>query len=147
MNFSTSGRFHGGMSITLVAAAMLLAAVVLFAEAWALGLVYLAVLVAGMAAILYAYCAKCACKRHCAHVVIGKLASRIDRAPGPYTRAEMLAVALAGLAMVALPQPWLIRLPGALVVFWVLVGIGVAQVRTFVCRSCTNAHCPLRVRA
>ncbi len=139
----TTGRFHGVTSLLWVGIAIGLAAVVLFRESVLLGVVYLAICAAGGTAVLYAYCAKCPCKVHCGHVLPGIMATRFDRTPGPYTPAEYAVVGI-GLALIlALPQVWLWQSPAVFAIFWVLTGIGLAQIRAFVCRACHNAYCPL----
>jgi len=140
----TQARFHGVVSIGLVAMATGVAALALFRTAWALGAVYLAICVAALGSIIYAYCAKCLCKAHCAHVFPGKLAMAFRRQPGPYTRAELLVLVLALLALIGLPQVWLWQYTGLLAVYWALNAVAVVQIRAVVCRACENVHCPLK---
>jgi len=128
-----------------MAAAVLIAAVVMFKTSWVLGVVYLAICVAGSGAILFAYCAKCPCKAHCAHIFPGKAAMAFDRQPGPYTAAELAAPVVTLLLLLGLPQFWLWRNMGLFITFWVLSAIAFFQIRTVVCRACDNSHCPLKI--
>lgn len=139
-------RFHGLTSLGLVGCALILALVILFQESIVLGIVYLGVCTAGMVVVLYAFCARCPCKKHCGHVLPGQIAGRFHRRPGPYTPTDFAATAIALLILLGLPQFWLWQHPGVAVVFWVLTGIGLVQIRTYICRACTNVFCPLHAR-
>jgi hypothetical protein len=137
-------RFHGITSIVLVAVAILIAAIAVFRASWVMGVVYLAICAVAPAIIIYAYCAKCACKEHCAHVFLGKAAMAFDRQPGPYTATEIAALILALGLLLGLPQFWLWRYTELFVAFWVLNAIAVIQIRVVVCPACDNTHCPLK---
>jgi hypothetical protein len=139
-------RFHGVTSIVLELIATIIAAVVMFRTSWVLGVVYLAICAAASGAILYAYCAKCPCKAHCAHVLPGKAAMAISRESGPYTTTELAVLAVAFLALMGLPQIWLWRYIELFVAYWVLSVIAVAQIRIVVCRTCDNVFCPLKAQ-
>jgi hypothetical protein len=138
-------RFHGLLSLGWVLIAVVMAAVVMFQVSWLLGAVYLIGCAVGLLGIVYAYCAKCPCRTHCAHVILGKLAlALMDRQPGPYSGAEVAVVILALLWLLGLPQVWLWQTPVLFVAFWVLNTIAVIQIRLAVCRGCDNGYCPLR---
>ena len=137
-------QFHGMTSLGFAAIAIAIAAVVMFRTSLTLGVVYLAACALGGGIIVYAYCAKCPCKAHCAHVLPGKAALAFDRQPGPYTATEIVALALAGLLIMGLPQFWLWRYLGLFIAHWVLMAVALVQVRIVVCRSCDNVYCPLR---
>ena len=64
-------RFHGITSLLLAAIAIAIAVATAFQTSWVLGSVYLSICLLAPPAIIYAYCAKCACKAHCAHVLPG----------------------------------------------------------------------------
>jgi hypothetical protein len=138
-------RFHGVTSLLWVGIAVTLAAIALFSESVLFGAAYLAICAGGSAVIVYAFCAKCPCKAHCGHVFPGKAAMRIQRAPGPYTAAEIGALGIALALILGLPQIWLWEYPALFIVFWALVGIGLVQIRVFVCRACQNVYCPLKL--
>jgi hypothetical protein len=139
-----SKRYHGVTSLALMALATVIAAVVMFQTSWVLGVVYLVVCVAASGTVVYAYCAKCPCKARCAHVLPGKAALAFERQPGPYTRTELLALLVAFLLLMGLPQLWLWRYSGLFVAYWSWSAIALVEVRANVCRSCDNVHCPLR---
>jgi hypothetical protein len=138
-----STRFHGVVSVTLVAIAIIIAVLMLAQIAWGWVVGYILLCAAGGGAILYAYCAKCPCKACCAHVLPGKIAGRFPRAPGPYSGVEVAAVIVAGLLILGLPQLWIWRNVAAGVIFWVLSAIAVTQILAFICGACPNTHCPV----
>jgi hypothetical protein len=140
-----STRFYGLVSIGMAAMAILVAVVTGFQVSLLLGIIYLVGCVLAPLGIVYAFCAKCPCRTHCAHVVFGKLAVAFtNRQPGPYTSAEIAAVGLALLWLLGLPQVWLWRTPLWFVAFWLLNAVAVAQIRLAVCPACDNVYCPLR---
>jgi hypothetical protein len=141
-----STRFHGVASISLVGIAIVIAAVVMFQVSWLLGALYLVGCLVAPLGIVYAFCAKCPCRGHCAHVIFGKLATALtNRQPGPYLRSEVAVVAGALLWLLGLPQIWLWRSLGLFAAFWVLNAVAVLQIRLAVCRICENVYCPMRV--
>jgi hypothetical protein len=137
-------QLHGVTSIGFAAVAIAIAAAAMFRTSWVLGVVYLAVCAVSSGGIVYAYCAKCPCKTHCAHILPGKAAMAFDRQPGPYTATEIAVLVLALLLLVGLPQFWLWRYIGMFIVYWVLNGVAVVQIRLVVCRTCQNVYCPLK---
>jgi hypothetical protein len=139
-----STRFHGLMSVTLVAIAILIAVLMLAQIAWGWVVGYILLCAVGGGAILYGYCAKCPCKACCAHVLPGKIAGRFPRTPGPYSSVEVAALIVAGLLILGLPQLWIWRNVTAGVVFWVLAAIAFVQILLFVCGACANSYCPVR---
>ncbi|MBN1889640.1 MAG: hypothetical protein JW850_16710 [Thermoflexales bacterium] len=137
-------QFHGVTSISLVGVATLIATVIVFRASWVLGVVYLLASGAAVFTILYAYCAKCPCQAHCAHVLPGKAAIRFGRNPGPYSRVEIGAMLAALVVILGFPQAWLWQYPLWFGVYWVLSLIAFVQIRIVVCRACANVYCPLR---
>ncbi len=137
-------RFHGVTSVLFAAVAIVIAIITVFRASVGLGVVYLAICAAASLTIIYAYCAKCACKEHCAHVLPGKAAMIFDRQPGPYTATEIAALVLAMLLLIGLPQFWLWQYTELFIAFWVLFAIAAIQARIFVCPVCDNTHCPLK---
>jgi hypothetical protein len=140
-----NARFHGVVSIGLVLVAVIIAVATGFQLSAVLGLVYLLGCALAPLGIVYAFCAKCPCRTHCAHVIFGKLAVALtNRRPGPYSPAEIAVVGLALLWLLGLPQIWLWRSLGWFVAFWVLNVVAVLQIRLVVCRGCGNVYCPMR---
>lgn len=140
-----NSQSHGVASLCLVAATIVLATVAGFLTSWVLGVVYLALCLAALAGILYAFCAKCPCQAQCGHVIPGKVTRILaQRDPGPYTAVELAVVVLSLLVLLALPQVWLWRYPALLIAFWVLTAISLVQIRAFVCQACDNVHCPAK---
>jgi hypothetical protein len=140
-----SARFHGVVSIGLVGLAIIIALVSGFQVAPVLGVAYLAGCVIAPLGIVWAFCAKCARRHCCAHIIFGKLAVAFtNRQAGPYSTVEVAVVVAALLWLLGLPQAWLWRTPVWLVLFWVLNTIAVLEVPAAVCRACENVHCPMR---
>ena len=137
-------QFHGVTSLGFAAIAIAIATVVMLQTSWVLGVVYLIVCVAASGAIVYAYCTKCPCKAHCAHVLPGKAAMAFDQEPGPYTGAELMTLIVLGLLLIGLPQFWLWRHTGLFITHWLLIAVALVQVRAVVCQSCDNVYCPLK---
>lgn len=140
-------RFHGVTSLGFAAVAAVIAAVAMFRASLVLGVVYLVVCAVSSGAIVYAYCAKCPCKAHCAHVFPGKAAMAFDRQPGPYTATELTVLVLALLSLLGLPQFWLWRYTGLFVAYWLLNVVALVQARVILCQSCDNVYCPLRINS
>lgn len=138
-------QFHGVTSLGFAAIAVAIAAVVMFQTSWMLGVVYLVICAVASGTIIYAYCAKCSCKAHCAHVLPGKAAMAFDRQPGPYTATEMIVLVLALLLLTGLPQLWLWRYTGLFIAYWSLNAVALVQARTVLCRGCGNIYCSLKV--
>ena len=142
-NPTWSTRFHGVTSIMLAGIAVLVAALTLAQIAWGWAGGYLLLGMAGMGAIIYAYCTKCPSKACCAHVLLGKIAERFPRKLGPYSVAEQAVVVVVLLLILGLPQLWLWQSVAAGVAFWVLNGIALTQILVFVCGTCPNTYCPV----
>ena len=139
-------RLHGIVSIGLVGLAVIIAVLTGFQVSLGLGVVYLAGCVIAPLGIVYAFCAKCACRHGCAHIVFGKLAMALTkRQEGPYAKAEVAVVVVLLLWLLGFPQIWLWRTPVWLVLFSLLNAIAVLEIRATVCPACENVHCPMRV--
>ena len=140
-----SPRFHGLTSLLWISGALAVGFGALFATAWPLGAAYLVLCVAAFGVIIGAFCARCPCRTHCAHVVPGWLAHKFThRASGPFTQTELLALGAALLAMLGLPLIALWHYPAWLLVYVALIAVALVQIRAFVCRACANIHCPLK---
>ena len=138
-------QLHGIISLGLIFAAVVVAAVVLIRISVTLGALYLGGCAAASIVILYAYCAKCPGRTHCGHVLPGKAAKIFsDRPSGPYTTVELAATGLSLLVLMGLPQVWLWRSMRPLIAFWAMTIIAVIQIRSVVCRNCNNAFCPAK---
>jgi hypothetical protein len=141
-----STRAHGVTSISLVGIAIVIAAAVMSQVSWLLGALYLVGCLVALLGIVYAFCAKCPCRTHCAHVIFGKLATALtNRQQGPYARGEVAVVVGALFWLLGLPQIWLWRSLVLFVAFWGLNAVAVLQIRFAVCSSCENVYCPLKV--
>ena len=117
---------------------------------WSVTIVLATVLcLIGCSSIIYAYCAKCPCRKdHCAHVVPGKLAAALtNRETSPYTLLELVVVGVFVLLMYGLPLFWLWRSLLVLVPYILLMVFSVFQMQTILCRNCNNIYCPARREA
>ncbi len=137
-------KFHGVTSVAWAGGAIGLAAIALFRAGLGWGIAYLLILAVAGPAVIYAFCAKCPCQTHCAHVLPGLLARWVKRPPGPYSALELGAVGLPLLLLVGLPQLVVWRSPALGIAFWVLLGAALVQVLTVVCRPCGNVYCPVK---
>ena len=139
---------HGLVSLLLVAAAMATALTTIWRQSPGWGWLYLALVTAGSASILFAYCAKCPCRLHaCGHVIPGPLTRFLPaREQGSYGTIDYLGVILPLALLLVIPQPWLWSDPPAMVLFWLLLAAGAMDILAFVCRGCDNHRCPLRHR-
>jgi len=142
-----SSRVHGVLSTVLIGMAVAVAAAVLFGIAPGLGAGYLALSVAGMLCIVYAFCAKCPCKVRCGHVLPGLIARLFPRQPGPYAGWEIALMIVGLVLIVGLPLFWLWQNVVALIVFVVLSALAVWDITRFVCRACDNVYCPVKLGA
>jgi hypothetical protein len=138
-----STQMYGLTSLGLIGVAVAIAAVALCQLSGALALVYLAGSVLLSGGVIYAFCAKCPCRKHCGHVLPGKLAVTFTNRPTePYTLIELAVVAVMGLAALGAPLLWLWRFPLFLGAFGLLILIALIQIRTVLCRACNNHFCP-----
>lgn len=139
----TKHKTAGVVGLALVLAAMVMGGGVIFSASVLAGLIYLLIFIAGWGVVIYAFCAKCPCKRNCGHILPGLAARLFKRRPGSYSKIELAAVVVSLLVMVAFPQYWLWQYPALLVVFWVLAAIAGVLSPTIVCKGCNNTFCPL----
>jgi len=137
-------KFHGVFSLLFILASVVIAAGYLLGNFTGWGLVYLGIIVLANPIVLYSYCAKCLCREDaCSHVIPGKLTRLLPaRRQGSYSFWDYFATAIALVALFGFPQIWLWRSKGLLVLFWILLAIGLAEILFFVCRTCRNANCP-----
>lgn len=136
-------RFHGLFSIGMLSLALIIGLTAMFVESLWLGILYGVVMIAGLLGALNAYCAKCPARTTgCGHVVIGPLTEIFPaRKQGPYTKGEYGIVAVSLLALILLPQYWLIRHVGLFITFWVLTAAALVEINCFVCTRCENTMC------
>lgn len=139
-------RFLGILGLLLAGAAVAIGARLVFEASPLFGFIYLGVLAVGGGAVILAFCAKCPCKRDCAHLLPGLFARLVDRAPGPYSRLEIAVVAVAILAIVVFPQLWLRHDTTQLLVFWGLFAVAGSLSVFGLCRRCDNTFCPANRR-
>jgi len=139
-------NFHGVFSLVLVYAAVIIALIYLLDLSAALGSVYLAIVVISNPIVLYAYCAKCVCRKEaCGHVFPGKLTRLLpERKQGPYTFGDYFWTCVSLMALLGFPQVWLWQNRILFVSYWILLLVGLAEILFLVCRACGNENCPVR---
>ncbi len=94
---------------------------------------------------VYAFCAKCPVHDQCNRVVMGLVAGMMPkRAAGPYTRGELLTVAVFFGFVALFPLYWLVRQPLLLVAFLVLFAGNLVLTHFTCCKGCGNRFCMLR---
>jgi len=111
------------------------------------GLLYLGLSTAGSLAIISSFCTKCPCKdTNCGHVLPGLLTKILpDRTPEKYTISELGLVITAFISILAFPQYFLWPDKPAFIIFWMLIILGLIDIRLFVCRACDNKNCPAKI--
>jgi hypothetical protein len=139
----TKHKTAGVVGLALVLAAMVMGAGVIFSASLLAGGIYVLIFIVGWGVVIYAFCAKCPCKRNCGHILPGLAARLFKRRPAAYSKMELAAVVVSLLGMVAFPQYWLWQYPVLLVVFWVLAAIAGVLSPSIVCKGCNNTFCPL----
>lgn len=137
--------FHGVFSLLLLVLAVALAMAALWRHSPGLGLFYLALCSLSSVGILFAYCGKCSVRLdNCSHVLPGKLTNWLpQRKQGPYSARDIGGTLLCLAAITLFPQYWLLQDRGALVLFWLLAIVALAEILMFVCRQCKNTGCPM----
>jgi hypothetical protein len=138
---------HGVISLIFVGGAMATALVNIWQASVFWGLVYLLLLAGGAGTILFAYCAKCSCRRQgCGHVIPGWLTGFLPaRAQGPYGVMDYLGVIIPLVLSVAVPQVWLRHHLPAMILFWMLLAAGSIEILLYVCKGCRNDRCPMQL--
>ena len=135
---------HGVVSLGLAAIALAAVSQSMFQQSLVLGILYL--VLAGISAlvVLYAFCAKCADREQCGHVIAGPAAAKMfkNRKPGPYTTRDMFLVSAALTVIFLYPQIWLWRHPPAFGAFWICLAVAAVDIRARVCSGCGNANGP-----
>jgi hypothetical protein len=138
-----NNRTHGIISLFLAIAAITLAGITIMDAGTEYLAAYSAACLVGSMLILTSFCAKCACRERCAHLLPG-LAVRLlpKRRVGPYSAFDYLLTGIGGLLILLPPQFHLPTKPVLLIVFWLLLGIAFLQIRRRVCPACDNPNCP-----
>lgn len=143
---SMRGKFHGVFSLVLIFAAVGVALIYMFNLSGAPGMIYLAVIIIAIPAVLYSYCTKCTCRDGaCSHVLPGRLTRLLPaRKPGPYSLMDYLVTGLSLIALFGFPQLWLWQTKIIFVVFWIILASALVEILFLVCRTCNNNSCPIK---
>jgi hypothetical protein len=138
-------NFHGVFSLVLILASVVMALSYMLILSLGWGLAYLVVIIIANPIVLYAYCAKCLCREDaCSHVFPGKLTRLLPaRKQGPYAIADYFWTALGLMVLFAFPIPWLWQSKIIFFGYGSLLIIGLAEILFLVCRTCSNANCPM----
>lgn len=138
-------NLHGIISIVWIALAWLLGALALALDHSRLFGAYILILLSAPFLIAYFFCMKCPQKGDdCLHVIFGKITKLYRKPRGESYHAMDYAMTLMLLLILTfLPQVALLQSPWMLAVFWVLMIVGVMEIRLCVCRICRHKKCPL----
>jgi hypothetical protein len=136
-------RFHGIVSLALIAGAILLGFLIVLKSNIFAGLLYGALVLIGSILIVYAFCTKCPIRTsECRHVFPGQLTVWLPARPQTaYTPIDYLTVGLVLAVLIVYPHPWLLEHIGSLLVFWFFLAAGLAEIILFVCKGCGNLGC------
>lgn len=137
---------HGWLSLLLMVMVCMVGAYAVLRYSAAAAGTYAFVVVAGMAGVLAAFCAKCPCRlTGCRHIVLGPLSTVFPkRREGAYSVLDILLTGIGFGAIVLFPQYWLVRHIPLLVLFWALVAVLLAEISLFICKRCENSYCPAK---
>ena len=136
-------KFHGVFSLLLFVLALAVALTTLLRQSVWLGLLYLAITGISAYGILFAYCCKCRVRHNnCSHVFPGRLTRFLpQRKQEPYSFWDIAGTALFLGVIILFPQYWLLQETMAMILFWLLVILAVAEILLFVCSRCENKQC------
>jgi hypothetical protein len=135
---------HGILSILIMSAAVLTATFVILQSSAIWAVLYLVGILLSCLVIVYSFCTKCPCRKTgCGHVIPGKITRFFPpRAEGPYTLRDLAGVVVPLVFMIVFPQYWLLSRPVYFIVFAALCLVAAADIQFFVCKECSNRHCP-----
>lgn len=135
---------YGITSLIFILTAILLADIYLFENKVVWGFIYSLFILISNFFIIYVFCRKCPCKRECRHIIPGRLAQAFKVKPdGPYSIFEKISIGILLLILAGLPQIWIWKSTDIFFAFWILIIIGLTQIRTVVCKGCKNSFCPI----
>jgi uncharacterized membrane protein len=137
-------QLHGLVSLGLFTVAAGLGVIAIARSSSLLAILYLCVIALSGLVALYSFCCKCMCRAtRCGHVIFGIITQILPkRMSGRYTAVDKAGVIIPALITILYPQYWLIRDPTFFLLFWALVILSLVEIRTWVCRECTNRYCP-----
>ena len=138
-------RFHGVTSIILAIIVFAMSMTVLVTKSVSAASAYGLFVIAVFLVIAYSYCAKCATRKRCSHVVLGMLTSFVpQRKTGPYTKADIAWMAAAFFALYAVSFAVLWPNKPMFAAALLLTAATVSEIKILVCPSCKNIYCPIK---
>lgn len=139
-------QIHGVIGLLVVVVAVFLGVYAIWLYSVKLALLYIVLALLLSLILVYAFCAKCPCRKHaCGHVFPGKLTAVLPgRKPGKYTSLDYIGVAVPLAIIVLFPQYWLRSRIVLFTAFWVILILACAYIYSAVCHGCGNNFCPLR---
>jgi hypothetical protein len=98
----------------------------------------------GLVVLLWAFCAKCACRyTGCRHIIFGPLTKLLPKRESvPYTKTDLLFTTIGAFPLFIVPQYWLFGKVPLLLLFWGVAAVLLAEITLFICKGCGNRHCP-----
>jgi hypothetical protein len=137
-------RFHGVISILLMAVSFLLGVLSIISKTILWGTIYFLILIFFFMVIIYIYCTKCPNTRNnsCKHIFPGYIAKLFPaKKQSGYAAGELLITVLSFLILAGFPQYWLQNNISLFILFWGLLILAVIDVLLFVCKGCFNIYC------
>ena len=137
-------RFHGVLSILLMAVCLFLAFFSILSVSIFCGFIYLFISVIFFLLIIYMYCTKCPniTSNTCRHIFPGLIAKSLPaKKQSNYTYVELIITVLSFLVIVIFPQYWLWKSNILFILFWGILMLALIDVPIFICKSCLNNYC------
>ena len=140
-----SANIHGIISLLLIFDAIAVALVSIGQQSMLMAGIYLFLFILALVVIAVTYCTKCICRNNCHHLIIGWLSRKLSKPkPSNYTTNDLIfGVVLPFLPVIVIPQFYLYQNMLHFILYWLLLGISVAEVTFYVCKGCRNTKCAM----
>ncbi|MBN1167598.1 MAG: hypothetical protein JXA44_10785 [Methanospirillaceae archaeon] len=135
---------YGIIGLALGICAVLTGTVALAVVSVLQGFIYLIVALVSGILITFVFCSKCPITDTCVHIIPGLLARAWPRRSGPYSRFDLVAVAILFAIIILPPQIALFTLPGTFGFFWICLSTAAILANRFLCPGCKNRFCPMK---
>jgi hypothetical protein len=130
----------------LFAAILAVGAFAIFSHSHTWGWIYIGVAILGQAAfVLPSLCGHCPYPHHlndCLFLPAGIMKKLVKYRGPKITGSESALIGITLLLVVGIPQVWLIKEPGLLILFWALFVPFLAFFPFYLCKRCRHTGCP-----